>query len=181
MHTTSDVLLDLFDHMESADAAVWTAVLASPSGTSDVQLCKYLLHVSSVQRAFLDAWNGRPFTFRNDFDGVHLQAELAAVRAYYPEARAFVAGTDVATLARAIRLPWVDWIEQQTKQTLAATTLGETMLQVISHSTHHRAQATRGCGLSAWSRRWWTTSRGSGAAARSQTGRRRRSRPEAAL
>ncbi len=141
MHTTSDVLLDLFDHMESADAAVWTAVLASPSGTSDVQLCKYLLHVSCVQRAFLDAWNGRPFTFRNDFDGVHLQAELAAVRAYYPEARAFVAGTDVATLARAIRLPWVDWIEQQTKQTLAATTLGETMLQVISHSTHHRAQA----------------------------------------
>jgi uncharacterized damage-inducible protein DinB len=40
-----------------------------------------------------------------------------------------------------MRLPWVGWIEQQSKQTLAPTTLGETILQVISHSTHHRAQA----------------------------------------
>ena len=141
MRIATDVLLDLFDHMESADAAVWTAVLTSLSGASDPQLCKYLLHVSSVQRAFLDAWKGRPFVFRNNFDDVHLEAELAAVRAYYPEARAFIADVDADALAGAIRLPWVGWIEQQLKQTFAATTLGETMLQVISHSTHHRAQA----------------------------------------
>jgi uncharacterized damage-inducible protein DinB len=141
MRFTTDLLLDLFDHMESADAAVWTAALSSSVAVSDPQSCKYLLHVSSVQRAFLDAWKGRPFTFRSDFDGVRLDAELAAVRAYYPEARAFIAGVDAAALAGTIRLPWVGWIEQQLNQTFAATTLGETMLQVISHSTHHRAQA----------------------------------------
>src|SRR6187399_1301345 len=105
MRITTDVLLDLFDHMESADAAVWTAVLTSLSGASDPQLCKYLLHVSSVQRAFLDAWKGRPFVFRNNFDDVHLEAESAAVRAYYPEARAFIADVDADALAGAIRLP----------------------------------------------------------------------------
>ena len=141
MPITPDVLLDLFDHMESADAAVWTAVLASPSGASDSQLCNYLLHVSTVQRAFLDAWKARPFAFRDNFDGARLDAELASVRAYYPEARAFITDLDLAALAGTIRLPWADWIEQHTNQTLAATTLGETMLQVMSHSTHHRAQA----------------------------------------
>ena len=141
MRITTDVLLDLFDHMESADAAVWSAVSTSLSGATDPQLCKYLLHVSSVQRAFLDAWKGRSFTFRDNFDDVHLDAESAAVRAYYPEARAFIADVDAAALAGTIRLPWVGWIEQQLKQTLAPTTLGETVLQVISHSTHHRAQA----------------------------------------
>jgi len=135
------VLLDLFDHMESADAAVWRATLNRPAAVADAQLCKYLLHASSVQRAFLDAWKSRPFTFRDNFDAVHLEDELAAVRAYYPEARAFIAALDGNALKGTIRLPWVGWIEQQSKQTLAPTTLGETILQVISHSTHHRAQA----------------------------------------
>jgi uncharacterized damage-inducible protein DinB len=141
MHITTELVLDLFDHMEWADAAVWTPVLASPPAASDPQLSKYLLHVSTVQRSFLDAWKGRPFAFRSNFDGVDLNAELAAVRAYYPEARTFIADVDPAALDGIIRLPWVDWIEQQLKQTFAATTLGETMLQVASHGTHHRAQA----------------------------------------
>ena len=93
-----------------------------------------------VQRAFLDAWKGRPFTFRDNFDAVHLDVELPAVRAYYPEARAFIADLDEDALKGTIRLPWACWIERQMKQTLAPITLGETILQVISHSTHHRAQ-----------------------------------------
>ena len=137
----TNLLLDLFDHMQSADAAVWSAALKSPSAAGDAQLCKYLLHASSVQRAFLDAWKGRPFTFRDNFDAVHLDDELVAVRAYYPEARAFITDLDADALGGTMRLPWVGWIEQQSKQTLAPTTLCETILQVISHSTHHRAQA----------------------------------------
>ena len=137
----TNLLLDLFDHMESADAAVWRAALESPSAAADGQLRRYLLHASSVQRAFLDAWKGRPFTFRDNFEATDLNGELAAVRAYYPEARAFIADLEGDALSGTIRLPWVGWIEQQSKQTLAPTTLGETILQVISHSTHHRAQA----------------------------------------
>ena len=137
----TNILLDLFDHMESADAAVWSAAMNSPSAAADPQVGKYLLHTSSVQRAFLDAWKARSLAFRTNFDAVNLGDELAAVRGYYPEARAFIADLDGDALAGTIRLPWARWIEREWKQTLAPTTLAETILQVIIHSTHHRAQA----------------------------------------
>src|SRR5205085_3464261 len=133
---SNDLLLDLFDHMETADAAVWAAALKHEAALGDPQVRTYLLHISSVQRAFLDAWKARPFAFRDTFDGTTLPGEFAAVRRYYPEARQFLAGLDEAALAGDMRLPWVSWIEQHFQQTLAMTTLGETMLQVFSHTTH---------------------------------------------
>jgi len=40
----------------------------------------------------------RSFALRSNFDDVEMSEELAAVRAYYPEARAFIAGVDPAAL-----------------------------------------------------------------------------------
>jgi uncharacterized damage-inducible protein DinB len=127
--------------MEVADAAVWSAAMKDPAANVDSEVCRYLVHTSSAQRAFLDAWKGRPFAFRYDYDGVRLDAELVAARSYYPEARAFIAGLEEAALADTCCLPWESWVEEHIKQTVSATTLGETILQVISHGTHHRAQA----------------------------------------
>jgi uncharacterized damage-inducible protein DinB len=135
------LLLDLFDQMEAADAAVWTAALQSVAAAADPALRTYLLHISAVQRSFLDAWKGRPFTIRDRFDDISLAGEFDTTRAYYPEARAFLAAVDEAALTSEIRLPWVPWIEKQFNTTLAATTLGETILQVIIHTAHHRGQA----------------------------------------
>lgn len=138
---TTDLLLDLFDHMEAADAAVWRAALQDAAASSDALLRRNLLHASAVQRAFLDAWKERPFVIRDRFDDTSLPAEYAAVRAYYPEARAHLGGLDAAALGRELRLPWVPWIEEHLGQKLAMTTVGETVLQVFSHTTHHRGQA----------------------------------------
>ena len=51
-----DILLDLYRHMEWADAAVWTAVLAAGDGPSDPKIRGYLYHLHMVQRLFLRAW-----------------------------------------------------------------------------------------------------------------------------
>ena len=141
MRISSDLLLELFDHMEVADAAVWTAAMTNATANVDPEVCKYLVHTASAQRAFLDAWKGRPFAFRYDYEGVRLDTELAATRMYYPEARAFIAGLSDAALTETIRLSWESWVEEHIKQPVSGTTLGETILQVISHGTHHRAQA----------------------------------------
>lgn len=141
MIITTDLLLDLFDHMESADAAVWKAALNSPRALADAVLRRYLLHASATQRAFLDAWKRRPFVIRDSFDETSLLVEFADVRAYYGEARAFIASVGDAALACDLRLPWVPWIEEHIKETLAMTTLGETVLQLLLHTTHHRGQA----------------------------------------
>jgi uncharacterized damage-inducible protein DinB len=137
-----DLLLDLFNHMESADAAVWSAVLQHESARDDAQIRNYLLHTSTVQRAFLDAWTKQSPAFRTSFDDTTLAAELEPARGYYARARSFLAAVDEASLGAAIVLPWEHWVEQHMGRKPGQTTLGETILQVISHTTHHRAQAS---------------------------------------
>jgi hypothetical protein len=56
-----DLLLDLYRHMEWADAEVWTAVLAADDGPSDVKIRRYFYHLHMVQRAFLRTWRGEPY------------------------------------------------------------------------------------------------------------------------
>jgi uncharacterized damage-inducible protein DinB len=142
MTFSRELLLDLFSHMEAADAAVWSAVLTHDAAREDVEMKKYLLHTSTVQRAFLDAWTAQPFTFRTTFDEASLPAELDDVRAYYPRARAYLTSVDEASLAAPFAPPWLQYVEQHMGRTPGTTTLGETALQVISHTTHHRAQAS---------------------------------------
>jgi uncharacterized damage-inducible protein DinB len=43
-------------------------------------------------------------------------------------------------LARPLVMPWVAQYEQQLGRTFDVATVGETACQVVSHSTHHRAQ-----------------------------------------
>lgn len=139
---TRELLLDLFDHMEWADAQVWSAALPHAPAAADAQLRQYLLHTAGVQKAFLDAWTGQPFVFRPTFDDTSIAAEFPAVRAYYPAARAYLSDVDGARLRTTFNVPWIKWVEQAIKRTPADTTLGETMVQVFLHTTHHRAQAS---------------------------------------
>jgi uncharacterized damage-inducible protein DinB len=142
MQMPCDLLLDLFDHMESADAAIWTEVLKHETAREDAQLRRYLLHMHTVQRAFLNAWTSQPVAFRQDFDDTTIAAELDDVRSYYAVARAFIAAQDETALGERMILPWEAWVEQYLKRPPSPTRLGETILQVISHTTHHRAQVS---------------------------------------
>ena len=142
MQIPRDLLLDLFNHMEWADAAIWNAVLTHEGARADAQMRAYLLHTAGVQRAFLDAWTKQPFTFRQNFDDTSVAEQSDSVRSYYAAARAFVASVDDAALAAPLVVPWMQWVEQHFKRPVAGTRLGETVLQVISHTTHHRAQAS---------------------------------------
>ena len=48
--------IELFQHMEWADASVWNAVIASPQAREDGELNERLHHIHLVQRAFLQVW-----------------------------------------------------------------------------------------------------------------------------
>jgi uncharacterized damage-inducible protein DinB len=135
-----DILRDLFDHMEWADARVWEAALKTPEAQDDDTLRWLILHLHTVQHAFLDAWTNQTFAFRSDFSQTTLQSELASTRAYYARGRSFLASLDEVQLGASVVLPWTKWAEQQLGSPAGPTTLGETILQVLTHSTHHRAQ-----------------------------------------
>jgi uncharacterized damage-inducible protein DinB len=141
MPVTTDVVLDLFDHMEWADASMWDAALKSDAARTDDKLRWLMLHLHGVQRAFLDAWTNQPFSFRADYSDTTIEKEMASVRTYYSPARAFLAAVSEQQLAAPIVLPWSQWIEQAIGRSPGRVTLGETVLQALSHSAHHRAQA----------------------------------------
>ena len=125
--------------MEWADACVWRAVLTHPSALEDARLRDLLLHLHGVQRGFLAVWTSQP-----PGAGSGVQADLLAaedgVRAYYDELRAALAHFDEASLLRPVVMPGLEPYEQQMGRRFEVPTLGETILQVASHSTYHRGQ-----------------------------------------
>ena len=136
-----DILRDLFAHMEWADARVWEAALKTPEAHEDDALKWLMLHLHGVQKAFLDAWTNQPFAFRNDYTDTTLEKELTSVRGYYPRCRSFLQSLNDAQLEAPLVLPWSKWVEQFLGRPPGPTTLGETIVQALTHSGHHRAQA----------------------------------------
>ena len=126
--------------MQWADEEVWRAVLTCDGACVDATIQGLLLHLHVVQRAFLAAWKGRALTFPDpsEFQSI---AELHAWTAtYYAEARAFLDAVDEDALARRVVMPWASELARELGRQPDAPTMGETMVQVTSHSTYHRGQ-----------------------------------------
>ena len=130
-----DIFRDLFAHMAWADATMWNAV--RQLGQDDKRLHDLIQHLHVTQRAFFDAWRERPFE-----RGALAEQSLTTVeqwaRDFHREVPAYLVTVDDAALDRIMRLPWAERFSKGA----SATTLGETMLQIASHSTHHRAQVS---------------------------------------
>ena len=137
----SDMLLELYRHMEWADATVWRAV-PSTDGTPDDRLRLLLAHLHFVQRAFLHAWTKQPIEAA--YSEVQEFKKLTELRAwaepYYPRARAFLEAASEESLGRPLALPWAAQISEALGRVPQPSTLGETCFQVTSHSTYHRGQ-----------------------------------------
>ncbi|HEX5733970.1 MAG TPA: DinB family protein [Blastocatellia bacterium] len=132
-------LSDLYRHMEWADAAVWTSVLASETGATDAKIQEYLYHLHMVQRAFLRVWRGEPretpFPTFDDARSLMLWG-----RTYYGEALAHLEAMGDEKLSETMPMPWADIVEAQLGRAPETTCVGETALQVALHSLYHRGQ-----------------------------------------
>ncbi len=133
-------LLDLFRHMEWADGEVWRAVLETPAAGDDSTLRDLLLHLHTVQHAFLDIWHERTPAFPEACDFTDMAQLRDWATPYYAEARAFVEAAAEPALARPVTMPWAAELATQLGREPEKPTLAETMFQVTSHSTYHRGQ-----------------------------------------
>lgn len=135
-----DVLRDLMHHMEWADASVWRAILGHRAAVQDPRLSDLLRHLHGVQRGFLAMWKEQPFDVHPATVAADLTTTHAAARTYYQDLQAALASFDEATLQRPLVVPGLEPYEQQLGRRFDTPLLGETMLQVASHSTYHRGQ-----------------------------------------
>ena len=136
-----DFLRQLLRHMEWADAEVWREVMAHEPAREDQHLRNLLTHLHLVQRLFLIVWQKQPFDPSRGQPEFTTAADLRNwARTYYAEASAFLETIDEPSLTGEVSMPWVKNFEAQTGRTFSTPTLGETIVQVTSHSTYHRGQ-----------------------------------------
>ena len=134
-----ELMRDLYTHMQWADAHVWLAVLGSPAATTDQNVRDRLMHIHMTQRAFLQVWTKQELDHYQSMTFATTEDLYAWVRPYYPQLAAFLAALQPARLTEPAPVPWAKYFVPEGREA-AITTLGETMSQVTSHTTYHRAQ-----------------------------------------
>jgi uncharacterized damage-inducible protein DinB len=137
---TSSDLLPLLTHMEWADAQTWRAVRSLPESVALDAMRERLLHLHLVQHAFVSMWTGAPLTsFPQPAEFPTLAALQDYARPVYGAARAAVAATDAAALATPLVVPHSEQLAPP-GGSITHATVAETVLQVWSHTAHHRGQ-----------------------------------------
>jgi uncharacterized damage-inducible protein DinB len=135
--------LSLLRHMEWADALTWRRVSTLGDAQQDQRLIDLLYHLHSVQWVYLQAWRGQSPHIPPRTTFSTLSAVAAWARPYYAELRVFIEAISVDKLSQPLAMPWAAEVAKRYGSAEPAT-LGEMVLQVVLHSTYHRAQvATR--------------------------------------
>jgi uncharacterized damage-inducible protein DinB len=136
----NDWILDLFRHMQCADAIVWQSVFKLEKHDTEPRLGELLYHNHSVQHIFLTAWENRPLTIPEPSHFPDFNSLSQWGSEYYKNLFEYLGKVDEAALEQPLNVPWTDVVEKHLGQPPQPTTLGETMLQVITHSAYHRGQ-----------------------------------------
>jgi uncharacterized damage-inducible protein DinB len=138
-----DTIADLLRHQTWADAAAWTAVMASPSAMTDAAIQDRLVHIHLVQHVYLQGWQARAFdpTIPPFADAT---SRMRWGYEYHRAVTPFIEALDADRLDQAFPLPWTEIVEQSLGRPPGPVKVVETLMQVPLHSTYHRGQiATR--------------------------------------
>lgn len=132
-----------YQHMEWADATVWTTVLGETDASSDLFIAKTLFHIHDVHHAFLNVWQERPFErFKyEDFDGLKSIHHWGL--AFYAKLPATLDSLTDARMEEACLLPWAKFYGRALGSDPQETTLKDTLQQLTGHTMHHRGQVLR--------------------------------------
>jgi uncharacterized damage-inducible protein DinB len=126
--------------MEWADATVWRTIGECAAAADDKVLHDRLYHIHATQHAFLTAWRGEKLVFGSSEDYPGLDAVRQYARDFYAVAPAHVASLAPEAVEKDVILPWSGYFAKRAGFEARPSTLGETLLQLPSHSTYHRGQ-----------------------------------------
>lgn len=137
---TSDFLA-LGTHMTWADVSVAKATLAATAARADDRLRQTLHHIHQVQHVFVQAWRGEPMSLRALSEFPDTSDLLTWGRQAHGRVLDFLMEAPAGLWIREFREPWTSQFESRMHAPAAPHTLGESVMQVMMHTAHHRGQA----------------------------------------
>lgn len=130
---------ELFAYTAWADAVVWQAVLSDERARTDERIRGYLLHIHMVQGRFLQIWRAEPLMVTAT-DVPELASILETAQSTHESLARFLGELKESWLRERIVLPFARRVTGAVGKEPGETTMGDTVLQVVNHSTHHRGQ-----------------------------------------
>lgn len=133
----------LLNHLLWADEAVWETVLSNPKVSEDEYVKNTLFHSAMTIDAFCHVWNNEEFEIPKN----ESYSEIEQIKKYSDSAheklRKISNNLDVIELNKLIDIPWSKYFEKSSGRQAEQTTMRDTIVQVIMHTTYHRGQINK--------------------------------------
>jgi uncharacterized damage-inducible protein DinB len=133
------IIGELIQHMEWADAVVFSAIHGKPELEGDETLLKRLRHIHLVQKVFFDVWKNQPIN-PNVTDSFNSLELVGFAKPLHREIQEFQNSLSADELDRVVNLPWAAQVSSNLGFEISNPSLGQTLLQVTAHSSYHRGQ-----------------------------------------
>lgn len=131
--------VQLVAQMRWADALVWRSVLRTPEAHASDEMHRRLHHIHLVQHLYLQIWRGEPLRITEHSDFADLRAIHGWAEPFYARAESFVRSLSPDGFQEPVSFPWAEELTE-TMGVVHPATVGQSLLQVTSHSTYHRGQ-----------------------------------------
>jgi len=134
----------LTKHMFWADNEVWKVVLSNEKASQDENVKRLLFHYHMTQFSFCQVWTGKTFTLPPNEEF----SDIKSIEKYKDDSnkqlKEYLRNIDELKLDKELDIPWSKYFLQISggKESVPST-LVDSILQVVMHSTYHRAQVNR--------------------------------------
>ena len=141
MNTTE--LQKLIDHLFWADMRIWNVVLANSASKSNTKIREALFHSHMTQDAFFHVWTDTPFDIPKNESYDNIEAVKKYADKVSTQLSDYFENLSELKLEEKIEIPWSKYFVKTTGKEAASTTLLDTLMQVIMHTTYHRGQINK--------------------------------------
>jgi uncharacterized damage-inducible protein DinB len=133
-------IIQLVQHMSWADSKLWQSVLKTDTAEFDKKIKELLYHIHIVQHVYYQVWSGKPIVVPDLLEFPNLINIVRWGHETNVKIYNLVAIMDEIELGLTMKNSWREKIKKEIGQMPSDATVEESILQVVSHSTYHRAQ-----------------------------------------
>ena len=135
-----NTVLKLVEHMNWADSKLWQSVYYTESAKIDERIRELMYHIHIVQHVYYLNLSGKAVTVPEVIEFRSLQNIAEWGFKTNQKILSLVSLMDEVELGMNMKNLWFERIEKELGKPPADTTAEESIIQVVSHSTYHRAQ-----------------------------------------